>query len=169
MRITEHLRAELPALLRRLNVCCLVDAPCGDCNWISQTDLGGIDYHGIDLSGDHLAVAAGKNWNGPQRPRNHKLERGDILRVSLPIADAFLCREFFQHIPNKAVLKFLDKVRRNGCIWLLATSAESDNREIGPDMFRPLDLTAAPFNLGSPAFEIADPPGSGRILGAWRL
>src|SRR5215467_15201894 len=36
---TATLRAELPALLRRLQVTSLLDAPCGDGGWIARADL----------------------------------------------------------------------------------------------------------------------------------
>ena len=37
---TATLRAELPALLKRLTVTSLLDAPCGDAGWIARSELG---------------------------------------------------------------------------------------------------------------------------------
>src|SRR5262245_46883258 len=48
---TATLRAELPALLRRLAVTSLLDAPCGDAGWILRADLG-VRIIGIDIVPD---------------------------------------------------------------------------------------------------------------------
>jgi hypothetical protein len=48
---TATLRAELPALLRRLGVASLLDAPCGDAGWIVGADLG-VRVTGIDIVPD---------------------------------------------------------------------------------------------------------------------
>jgi len=45
---TAALRAELPALLRRLRVTSLLDAPCGDGGWINSVDLGAT-LTGVDI------------------------------------------------------------------------------------------------------------------------
>jgi hypothetical protein len=170
LRVTKHLRTEFPALLFRCNIWSLVDAPCGDCNWISHTDLSGIEYHGIDASADHLRVATTRQWDALLRPRRQTFESGDLLRMHLPTADAILCREFFQHLPTRSAYDFIQKVRGTGFTWFLGTSFDNDkNQEIGSEMFRPLNLRIEPFSLGVPEHEIADPQGSGRILGAWRL
>jgi hypothetical protein len=45
---TEGLRAALPKLLRELGAKSLVDAPCGDFNWMKDVALG-VDYIGVDI------------------------------------------------------------------------------------------------------------------------
>src|ERR1700739_2313082 len=45
---TATLRTELPALLRRLQVASLLDAPCGDAGWILRADLG-VRIVGVDI------------------------------------------------------------------------------------------------------------------------
>lgn len=49
LRTTDTLREELPKLLRYLNVKSMLDLPCGDYNWMSEVDLGGIFYRGADI------------------------------------------------------------------------------------------------------------------------
>ena len=52
---TATLRAELPALLRRLGVTSLLDAPCGDAAWILRADLG-VRIVGVDIVPDLIAA-----------------------------------------------------------------------------------------------------------------
>jgi len=52
LKRTHHLRRELAALLRELNVCSLLDLPCGDFNWMQHVNLGEIQYIGADIVSD---------------------------------------------------------------------------------------------------------------------
>src|SRR3990167_7338614 len=46
---TEALRTWLPELFQKLGVTSVLDAPCGDWNWMQHVDLAGIDYTGADI------------------------------------------------------------------------------------------------------------------------
>ena len=52
MHATRELRDALPRLLRSLGVTSLLDAGCGDTNWLP--DLGGIGYVGVDIVPDAI-------------------------------------------------------------------------------------------------------------------
>ena len=43
------IRRELPALLRDVGAESLLDAPCGDFNWMRYTELGSVKYIGADV------------------------------------------------------------------------------------------------------------------------
>src|ERR1700709_2014036 len=45
---TAGLRAELPRLFGKLAIPSLLDAPCGEANWINHADLG-VRYVGVDI------------------------------------------------------------------------------------------------------------------------
>jgi hypothetical protein len=162
LRATETVRAQLPGLLARLGTEVLLDAPCGDLNWISQVDLSGICYIGIDTSDANLAAA---------RARSPSLLFGkvDIVTGVLPMADTVLCRDFLQHLPTAMAQQALGNIIASGAEWLIATSHDAaENDDIPePGGFRPLNLQIAPFNLGAPIEALPD--GAGRILGVWRL
>jgi SAM-dependent methyltransferase len=139
----------------------LLDAPCGDLNWISTLDLGGVTYIGVDTSEANLSRAR----------ENAVLDvrRADIVDGRLPEADTVLCRDFLQHLPNAMAQRALDNLASTGARWLLATSfdneANADIADVGG--FLPLNLTAPPFDLGEP--QEAIPDGPGRIVGVWPL
>lgn len=163
---TAYLREQLPRLLGSLSVTRLLDAPCGDLNWMQEVDLSGIDYIGCDI--DHLAAA---RWNAATgfNAYTFRFMEVDVVNGVLPRADAILCRDFMQHLPNEMVHQTLRNFERTGAEWLLMTSHTNGiNEDIEtPGEFRPLNLLAPPFNLPEPAIVIADPPGSSRIIGVW--
>jgi hypothetical protein len=161
LRATETVRAELPGLLRRLGIRTLLDAPCGDLNWISTIDLG-VTYIGADVSDMNIAAARRR---APHLP----VARLDILNEALPRVDAVLCRDFLQHLPNAEARRALANITATGAKWLIATSHDADaNADIeAVGSFRPLNLKIAPLDLGEPSEAIEDGPG--RILGAWAL
>lgn len=158
---TSYLRERLRPLLDDLGVRRLLDAPCGDFNWMAHVDLDGIEYVGCDLSLPNLQTA---------RTRSGKDFRHlDIVSQPLPDADAMLCRDFHQHLPNKLAWDALRNFRESGIRWLIATNHNApQNRDIeAPGGFRRLNLCIAPFHLPEPEHAIADPPGSGRTLAVW--
>ena len=46
---TAVIRDALPALLGELGARSMLDAACGDFNWMSRIDLGGVSYVGVDV------------------------------------------------------------------------------------------------------------------------
>lgn len=166
---TVSIRAWLPSIFQELKIKSLLDAPCGDFNWMSHTDLSWIDYCGVDFDAEHIAVAA-RRYSAPgYAPKSKRLFELDIAYDELPRADLVLCREFLQHLPNEHVGQVIQSFRDSGSEWFLATSHDNEfNTDIPvAGMFRPLNLTKAPFQLPSARQSVEDQPGSGRILGLW--
>ncbi len=163
---TAYLRERLPGVLSSLSVMKLLDAPCGDLNWMQDVDLSNIDYIGCDI--DHLPTA---RWNAATgfNAYTFRFLEIDIVNGTLPRADAILCRDFMQHLPHEMVFQTLRNFARTGAEWLLMTShLNGTNTDIAkPGDFRPLNLLAPPFNLPEPAITIDDPPGADRIIGVW--
>jgi SAM-dependent methyltransferase len=125
LKLTATIRAELPQLLRQLGITRLLDAPCGDFNWMRHVDLTGIKYAGMDSSRENLALAIGAVRVPQFVPSFEVFFRGDILRDDMPPADAILCRDFFQHLPGGDVLQILARIKIIGHTWLLATSFDN--------------------------------------------
>jgi hypothetical protein len=166
---TQNVREQLPRLLSQLRVMKLLDAPCGDGNWMSRTDLYGIEYIGADYDQVHCAwTKARESQPSKFRPHSKTVVKLDICRNALPPADLMLCRDFLQHLPNVDVSTVLNNFRASGIVWLLATSHDNEKNDDIPErgMFRPLNLTVAPFNFPAPQRSIPD--GDGRMLGLWR-
>ena len=101
LRGSEEMRGRLPELLGWLGVRTLIDAPCGDWNWMARTNLSGIDYIGVDSDLEIIGKAFARKTVPPEfAPKSRSLKRWDVIRYGLPCrADAVLCRDFMQHLP----------------------------------------------------------------------
>ena len=83
---------ELIALLRRLDTRTLLDAPCGDFNWIAEAADSVERYVGMDVVPELIE----------HNLRHHLTDRrsfalADITRDFLPAADVILCRDCLVH------------------------------------------------------------------------
>src|ERR1019366_7473416 len=92
---TAALREKLPALFAELKIRSLLDASCGDFNWMSHTPLDLESYIGADVVRRVVAVNNEK-FASPVRRFVHL----DILRDELPAADAILCRDWLVHFSD---------------------------------------------------------------------
>lgn len=170
---TENLRRELPRIFKENGIRHIVDAPCGDFNWMAHVDLSGKRYVGIDYSNKVLtrAYENAKKQKAEFHPKVRTFISADIMQDDLAPFDLLICRDFFQHFPNARVWAALANMIRSGATYLFATSHSNEvNEDLAkPGGFRPLNLEKAPFNLPPPLDRVDDPPGSGRIMGLWRL
>ena len=168
---TGPLLAALPPLLADLGVRTILDAPCGDGNWMAELDYPLDHYTGIDVVPAVVASAAAAH-GGPTR----EYRVGDLIHGPLPRADLVLCRDCLVHLPLAESLEALANIRRSGATWLLATTFPT--REANPDIrmgrWRPLNLCRPPFSLPEPDRLVsegfaADPRFADKSLGLWRL
>ncbi len=167
---SQVVRRALPELLRRLNAQSLIDAGCGDFNWMSTLALPDVAYIGIDVVPE---IIRGNQQRYASAERAFLL--ADITRDPLPRADVVLCRHCLIHLPNRQVQAAIANFEKSGIQFLLATTfpALERNDDIWPGSFRPINLRSSPFNLPEPIAEIRDAandddPGAA-ILGLWRL
>jgi glycosyltransferase involved in cell wall biosynthesis/SAM-dependent methyltransferase len=138
---------DLVALLRRLESRTLLDAPCGDFNWIAEA-AGSVErYVGIDVVPELIE----------HNLRHHLTDRrsfarADITRDDLPAADVILCRDCLVHFSIQDVWNTLANFRRSGSRYLLTTTfIERDaNGSIRTGSWQPLNLQAAPFHFPAP-------------------
>jgi SAM-dependent methyltransferase len=169
VKATTVIRAWLPIILRKLRVNSMLDAPCGDFNWLAHTDLSGIHYFGVDNNKDHVRLAKEKQSAPGFEPKYKTVVCIDIVRHVLPMhVDLILCRDFMQHLPNARVIKLLDNFRATKADWLIATSHDIlYNTDIHKDGdFRPLNLCRPPFGFPIPDYSLND---CGRMLALWSL
>jgi SAM-dependent methyltransferase len=161
---TQAMRKSLSRLFERLRIRSLLDAGCGDLNWIASC-LEGLDlYLGIDVS---QAVIDYNVQLHARRPRVF-FNVGDAVCDVLPQVDAVLCRHVLTHLPSADIHAALASIRRSGARYLLATSHPgASNTDVAPGGWRPLDLCAVPFSLPAPAFVLQD--GAGVELRVWDM
>ena len=169
---TEAIRTTLPMLFREYNIRSILDVPCGDFNWMSSIDLSDIRY----LGGDIVAEIIEKN-SRVHNQRNLNFFQTDIINDALPMCDLIMCRDCLVHLPLADVRKALHNFIRSRSKFLLTTTfhARSENSDIAPGKWRPINLQAAPFCFPPPLVMIneqcteAAGAYADKSLGLWRL
>ncbi len=143
----EAFRHELAAALRDLGTRTLLDAPCGDFNWIEPVADTVERYIGVDVVPE--LVAQNRRRYGSRR---RKFLRLDLTCDPLPRADVVLCRDGLVHLSHGDIWRALANLRRSGARHLIATTflGERANEEIETGGWRPLNLQRAPFRLPEP-------------------
>jgi hypothetical protein len=163
---TEALRRELPSLLTRLGVRSLLDAACGDFNWLSTVELPLERYHGVDVVSD-VIVENQRRFGAVGR----SFAAGDIRSDTLPDCDAILCRDCLNHLSFVDIAATLANFRRTKAKWLLLTThqATTENVDCETGGWRLLNLCLTPFVLPSPVELVLENEDLGKYMGIWRL
>jgi len=147
LRSTENIRIHLPKIIERFKIKRLLDAPCGDFNWMSQVLKNvDVDYIGSDIVED-LIVSNRKN-----EKNNIKFVKLDIRIDKLPMSDLMICRDCLFHFSYEDIFKFLDNFLISDIKYMLLTSHlntenKFENRNIVTGDFRKIDLFSKPFNF----------------------
>lgn len=167
LAVTAALRAELPRLIDRLGIRSLIDAPCGDFNWMQHTELGIDNYIGADIVPELIDKLNSRYSHGTRI-----FMRLDLTRDALPSADALFCRDLFLHLSYADI----ERVKRNflssDCKYLITSTYPEV--EVHVDVLtgevRPVNLQRAPFNWPEPIELIVDDADEHmtRRMGVWR-
>lgn len=163
---TAWLRPQIVELFRFLGVKRLIDAGCGDLNWMGLISEMFDFYLGLDLVPELIAEVEKRYATRP----GHFFALRDIAIDDLPPADAIFCRDVLTHFPSAEVKAALSRFKASGATYLIATThALGQNREINMGEWQPIDLTAAPYGLGVPYLTLFEQQGQPKALGVWRL
>lgn len=162
VRRTGLVRSALPDLLQRFGIRSILDAPCGDFNWLQRVNIGDCRYIGIDIVAD-LIERNVRRYSSLQ----HSFLSGDITTLALPQVDLILCRDCWVHLPNSMIQDCLRNFQRSGSRLLLTTSysEQIQNVDVILGGFRPINLERSPFLFPPPIFEVRDDPDPGQAIG----
>jgi SAM-dependent methyltransferase len=142
---TETYRAFLEDFIRANNVRRVVDYGCGDWQFSRLIDWQGAEYVGLDVVSELIAA----NRNAFGRPGvSFEINRGHP--DDLPDGDLLVTKDVLQHLPTAEIHTFLsDVVPRYKLALLTNDTGEQVNGDVPPGGWRPLDLTAEPFGVGT--------------------
>jgi hypothetical protein len=163
---TTVIMSHLPLLLQELQAKTLLDAACGDFNWMRHIDLGAVEYIGVDVVPDLIC-------------RNRKLYEAqgrtfavlDITRDPPPSADVILCRDCLIHLSFRRINAAIANLRKTNATHLLCTThtTVSENTDCPDGSWRNVNLRLSPFNFPEPIRLIVEDAELGKCLGVWRL
>lgn len=143
----------------------LLDAPCGDFNWMRHVDLP-IDYIGGEIVPD-LARGLQERFGDAR----HRFITLDIVADPLPPVDLWLCRHVLMHLSHRDILATLDNFARSNIGHILVDNYtfERQNRDIRTGGYRYVNLRRAPFELPAPLAEYPNslPPSAPDHLSLW--
>lgn len=139
--------ADLISLLRELDARTLLDAPCGDFNWVADVADSVSHYVGVDVVPELIEANVVR-----YRSEHRRFLCADVSRDPLPSADVILCRDCLVHFSHRDAWATIENFRRSGARYLLATTfiARASNSGIRTGGWQPLNLEAAPFHFPRP-------------------
>ena len=163
---TRVIREVLPGLLEDLGARTLLDAPCGDFNWMRHVRLAGVSYVGADVVPEIVARNR-REHGGPGR----EFVALDITSDPLPRADVILCRDCLIHLPFRQARSAVENFKRSGSRFLLATTHTlvRGNADAPLGGWRSLNLELPPFAFPRPLRLVTEDEEAGKCLGLWRL
>ncbi len=151
LKYTTNLRAQLPGLFKEHGIETVVDAPCGDYNWMkSVVDETGIRYIGVDIV-DGLVDENNRQF----KDASVSFIKADICREVLPTADLVICRDCLFHLSFADTFLALEKfLESDNSLILTSTHIVEDdhhNEDIRSGGFRLIDLFKEPYCFPKPA------------------
>lgn len=143
---TNNVRAQLPWLLDLLGVRSILDAGCGDLNWMQHLTFEP-EYVGVDVVSEIVSRLEAEHA-GPGR----RFACADVTADALPKCDLILCRTVLCHMPLEMVRRTLDNFKASGARWLLTTTYPFafPNKDVKLGGWWRLNLQAPPFNMSPP-------------------
>lgn len=170
---TETIRREIPDLLKKLKITSLLDAPCGDYNWLQKMDTSFLNsYIGIDIV-EKLIENNSRNYTTNKTTFYVR----DIINEDLPYADLILCRDCLVHLTYEQIFSTVKNFKKSKAKFLLTTTFpfRKTNSNIKTGQWRPLNLEKPPFNFSKPIFLItencteAENTYADKSLGLWLI
>jgi hypothetical protein len=169
---TKEIRKELPKLFKSLNIKSMLDAPCGDWNWMRMVDLSDINYIGMDIVDEIINSNITKYAKS-----NIKFISGNIIEDQLPKVDIIFCRDCLVHLSYDNIFKSIKNFKKSRSKYLLTTTFplyEKENEDLLEiNIWRALNLEKTPFNFPIPLEHIIEhsvgSPFNSKTLGLWKL
>ncbi len=157
LEYTQNLREELSRIIGKYSIDSILDAPCGDFNWMREVTKRNpeVRYTGGDIVG-HLIERNTKLFSAP----NVKFLQIDITKDELPEAKLMIVRDCLFHFSFSDFMAFKRKLLDSDIKLLLTTTHLLEkgykNTDISTGNFRMIDIFESPFDFPKLALETID-------------
>ena len=164
VKSAENILKKLPSLLEKYNIKTIIDAPCGDFNWIKNLDYLFEQYTGIDIV--EKLISENKKYENDTT----KFFTGDILDCNMPCADMILCRDCFIHLTFEQIFQAIKNFKQSKSKMIMLTTYDiKENTEVLTGQFRKINLLIPPFNFPEPlAYIKENPEEENKYLCLWK-
>ncbi len=158
---TENIRRKLPNLFKDYDIKKVLDAPCGDFNWMRHVvPISGIQYIGGDIV-ESLVCLNQRKYG--EKGGGVSFIHIDITKDYLPDADLMIVRDCLIHFSYKDIYRFIKNFCGSDILYLLTTNhiassiQDMKNRDIKTGDFRNIYLFEPPFSFpANPLLRIED-------------
>lgn len=151
MWYTKPLRNNLVSFLQKHNITSMLDAPCGDANWMSTiTFPNNFIYLGADINRGFV--------NRNNKIYDRKFIVLDITDDELPTTDMIFVRDCLFHFNNHYKLKFFKNFLKSNIKYILTSNHPKAqiNDDIPMCGFGTINWHIHPWNFGNPIDSILD-------------
>ncbi len=148
IQTTSVLRHLLPAIVKAIDARSLLDAGCGDFNWMREVSLEVEQYIGADIV---LDLIIDNQWKYGSERRTFLCL--DVTESTLPHVDVIFCRDCLAHLSYADIKAAIRNFKKSKSIYFLTTTYPRmvENKvDIRTGDFRPVNLQGAPFNFPEP-------------------
>jgi len=144
---TENLRFWLETNIPNYSIKSIVDAPCGDFNWMRKVcPRVDVDYLGLDIVDE--VISSNISLYGQDKIN---FATKNIIRDRIPDCDLLIVRDCLFHFSFEHINQFLTNISQTKYKYLLTTThilnLDFVNTDIRTGDFRKIDLFKAPFNF----------------------
>jgi hypothetical protein len=146
---TQNIRVKLPRILDRYKIKKMLDAPCGDFNWMQHvTKNTSIKYIGGDIVKPLI-----KYNQSEYGDKDTTFIHLDLTKNTLPKVDLLFCRDCLFHLSYKDILLILNNFLGSSIPYLMTTSSAAphgpriENSDIATSDWRLIDFFTEPFCL----------------------
>jgi Methyltransferase domain len=169
---TRTLIKQLPILIKQLQVKKVLDAPCGDFNWMKEIHHHIKSYIGIDIV-EELIDHNKRTYT----TENVQFVHCDMTKDPLPKVDLILCRDCLVHFCFDDIRLAINNMKASKSKYLLTTTFPNHMRniDIKTGGWRPLNLELEPFHFPKPIMLIRELRNKrnqaymDKSLGLWEL
>ncbi len=144
---TSSFRDAIAVLLRELKARTLLDAGCGDFNWMKLVQLDVEQYFGVDVVPELISVNQRLYGNA-----DRTFITLDLSRDPLPKTDLILSRDCLVHFSFRDIFAAINNFRDTEATYLLTTTFPGIdvNLDVVTGGWRYLNLQMPPFNFPEP-------------------
>lgn len=160
---TQNTIRNLNLIITKYEIKTILDAPCGDFEWMKNVDLRKVNYLGLDIVKNII-----QNNKILYENNNIKFEVVNLFDYFIhKNYDLIICRDFFFHLNDELIIKLLQKFKI--AKYLLVTTHDCDNLPIKPNFniglsFRRINLKKSPFNLKNIEYSFEEPSNRSMCL-----